>query len=375
MLNPAFHCRLTAMSLASPSGRRVRLRTCCHRVWVLAPLLSLLTACGSTDDDDGTTDSTSSGGENAGSGASTSGGGTSTGGTDGSGAGGSTGGSSATAGAGGSIAGGTGSGGTGAANNPFGVEPGEGEQVGSIVAGAYLSGPGGQDSLNVHFSSLEDSPSTSTCTSETIGACTVSTCTFNGDTSPETPFPDAGRIVITSDGEFSAVAEPTGDRDRYEYVVTGIFGGGEQLTVSADGGDIEAFAGEFTLPLAPLLTSPEAPPGDERRVSVIPLIAGEEFSFSWDARGSADALILRTEVNLSTEPGVPAPRVSCTFPANDGRGVIDAALTAPLTSGSEIHVYAYTVTPLQLTDGWLALFGFYEMVTPDKMASPKFVVE
>lgn len=261
-------------------------------------------------------------------------------------------------------------------SNSFGVNPGEGPQLGAITAGAYLAaGKGGQGYLHVLFNRPEPSPNTVTCTRETVGSCTASTCTQNGNPTPDSDYPNAGTIVFTSDGDFSGTAEPTANLGAYHNDTVGIFGGGERLSVSARGNQIEAFSGQFTLPLAPLLTSPEAPAGDERRVSIVPIVPGEDFSFSWDHRASANAILLRTESNLNPTTGESGARVECTFNSNEGRGVIDKALTAQLTAGSELHVYAYTLTPIQLTNGWLPLFGFYEMVTPDKMASPKFVVQ
>lgn len=218
------------------------------------------------------------------------------------------------------------------------------------------------------------------CTRQTFGDCTVSTCppaeepdpNIDPSTLPSLARHQAGTVSVTADtGEYMTTLSPTGTNDSYEYTVGGSIVGGEVLTISASGGTIPAFQGELPVPLAPLLTSHVGTVVGAGPESAVSVPRGVDFHFTWDPRGATQTLLAQ----VASASSASTSTVGCRFDAALGSGTIPAAALAVVQSGDEIHVFSTHTVAVSTALGTVDLMGAIEIASEDRMTFPYFVVE
>lgn len=217
------------------------------------------------------------------------------------------------------------------------------------------------------------------CETQTLGDCAVTTCAESEDSDPEPEALDAGTIAISRDGEPHATLEPDADGIYHEELVDQkrTLGGGEQLQISAEGGDIEAFSVDLKMPLAPRLLSHDHD-GDQGR-SEFSVSAGEDLKLEWDARGNTGTLEILTMPSLDRDDdasGEKSPAwVSCSFEITDGQGTIAKEALAHLTRNQELHLIAANQEHVSVEQGYVQVATLMTMVGADKQTRPIFIVE
>jgi hypothetical protein len=164
-------------------------------------------------------------------------------------------------------------------------------------------------------------PDDAGCTSETFGACVVTTCplphpAIDGGAAPL----QAGRVTVSS-GLKVMMQDPDPKTGAYtgDYQVIGFWPAGAPMSFSAAGGTVPAFTGSFCSPAPIQITSPA---GDEFAMHVID--RSKDFTFSWTG-GDVGEMYLETD---DVTPSM-LERLSCTYPVAAQTGLVPKeALTA-----------------------------------------------
>jgi hypothetical protein len=363
------------MSVVDFKGRIVRLRGA-YLSAMLGALLMLACGGSANDDESGSDEDSSTGGssltggatgvESGGTGALEGGGS----GGDASGAGGSdeasggaaeASGGAESPGAGGSFEGAGGAGSTAARRN-----------LGQVVASVRLS-EGLSSSLSPLFSWEFDVESSAEpvvkCPSTPVGDCSIADCP-NVIESPEPGTAvrlHAGKIVFTVDtgAVFETVPEPP---DNSYSVISGEdFGGGEQISFTADGGTVEAFSGVIHLPLAPMILTPAFSRGDSP-VAEVNVDASQDFQLTWDVRDSSQWILFRSL------GGIDEPSFSCKFDASAGAGVIPAEVLKHAGAGTQFEGSGINYEELELENGFMVVGGQFDLVNEARDSTPVFIV-
>lgn len=269
------------------------------------------------------------------------------------------------------------SGGRGGSGPQFGDADFELGSIGivlNLASNKVDSGPRGQ--INIYF--VPDPavdqvlPEDRGCVYETFGACRISTCKeWDGEGYVVPVSLEAGTMTFLADGEPLAVAEPNFDYSNgYRVAWDGAYGGGELVSISAEGGRVEAFSTEIALPLAPLLITPAV---EESTMAVVnvPVPRDRDFSFTWDARETSESVV----VDLESNRALNKVGLYCSFDAKEGAGVIPAAALAKLATGSVLHLWAGHHQNVQLTDGYVRIVGLFEVLSSNRVSYPQFVLE
>lgn len=236
---------------------------------------------------------------------------------------------------------------------------------------------GPRSEANAYFTTREATDSTADCTSTPYGECTLRICPPREVDPNEPPALrwDAGVITVVDnesaeDDLFSATLTPSGDDRAYKAEITSSsLGGGETITVTAEGGSISAFQVTLQLPLAPLLTSHPVTPTEEGPIVKVPVARDADLHLTFDMRETGARIQSAFRGPDSTV------NLSCDFSANRGTGVIAAAALAELPAGSAIHFFSVESKDVISAEGKLTVLAFFEMVSPDRTAYPMFVVE
>lgn len=261
--------------------------------------------------------------------------------------------------------------GTGGANNSQ-------ADIGTLQIARFLTPTPGSTVASAQFDLVEQAAwdalsNGQSCPRETYGACVLTKCSGEAmEPDPNHPAPtsvdrlDAGTITVTADvGGFSSTGTPTNINHGYSFDSKGSLGGGELVTMSASGGRVPAFSGKVQLPLAPFLLTPavEGTPG----AVDVPVSRTADFTFSWDARGASDRLV----VYLSSE----SPRLSCTFDASAGTGTLQVGALSQLSAGTRIRLFGVKSVKLETAGGVVQLLAAFETISTDKASFPSFVLE
>jgi len=217
------------------------------------------------------------GGSSGGSGGSGGGAGAMTGGS-----GGASGGSGGVGGSSGGAAGGgaPGSGGTSGGAGTGGTDR---APTGQVQFGTIYNFPGMGQTYSLANARFDrgDTPSTTVCTTQTFGPCTLYTCedsTDPPDPMPPAP-PTAGTITIVGDpAGFSATLEPDSTGVYPNLPAMGSLSGDETVTVTAAGGEVPAFTHTVSFPLVLLLTSPALATGE----STVTASRSDDLVLAWD---------------------------------------------------------------------------------------------
>lgn len=253
---------------------------------VLATALVLGPGCG--DDDSGST---------SGSGASSSTGGAASGGSGGSGASGHAG------GAGGADGGGSNGGAGGVEYDGFGTVTAWSGDYGAFVSSG----------VSAIFSYNTDNGLS--CTSAFEGDCYAVECD-KPTAGNDDPRPDAGAIYITG-GLRDVTLMPDPDGTYITDAANEILWGGavDTLTITAGGGDIEAFSEQVAAPSLIEITSPDF------SVEPILITSGEAFTATW-----TDGGIGVTAVTVNGFDADTTVTVRCEFPSSAGTGTLPTSL-------------------------------------------------
>ncbi len=292
-------------------------------------VLSLVAACG-PNDSGAPQSSADTGGQ--GSGGATSSGGTATGGEP------------ATGGGGGSSASGgsaNGTGGTGAAS-----------KTGQVILSSFDRTLG----LTATFS--DGSGAERLCERAESGPCYVRTC----DEAPEEALgarPDAGPIMFSVPGLDGVLLIAPDESGKYGSVVSTFetaFGGGEQGTLVAEGGEVPSFKQAVEVPLALLLTKPVFTPSTSETI-----FRENDLTFEW-LRGTPGVsfYVQATSPRLDGQPG--DVRLSCSFPSEAGSGVIPSTLLRAVAVNTPFLVRTMRNIPITVEDYTIqvaTVFGVY----------------
>jgi hypothetical protein len=217
-----------------------------------------------------------------------------------------TGGSAANAGSstGGSATGGTSSGGAATSG-----------ATGTVQIGRLLNTSTGGMQVTAWFQT-KDAVSTSDCTHETFGDCSVSTCTANDKTA--TPPPNAGTITITDGAMFNVtLTAAPGQPYTTQAGATGSIVGAELVSVSAAGGDVPAFMTSIAVPRVITLSAPAL---DESGVGTVP--ASGDLVLTFDNR-AADGET-ETKLHVLQSSGLKS-NLYCQLPTESGTATIPGA--------------------------------------------------
>lgn len=270
------------------------------------------------------------------------------------------------------------SGGRGGSEPQFGDADFELGSVGivlNLASNKVDSGPRGQS--NIYFvpdpAVDQPLPEDRGCVYETFGACRVSTCKeWDGEGYVVPVSLEAGTMTFLTDGEPLAVAEPNFDYSNgYRVAWDGAYGGGELVSISAEGGRVEAFSTEISLPLAPLLITPAVDESTAMAVVDVPVPRDQDFSFSWDARETSESVVVDLEYNAALNK----VGLYCSFDAQQGTGVIPTAALAKLAAGSVLHLWAGHSQNVRLADGYVRVVGLFEVLSPNRVSYPQFVLQ
>jgi len=281
------------------------------------------------------------------------------------GSGGASGGSSGTGGSSGGAAG-SGAAGSGGSSGGAGTGGTEGSPMGYIQFGTLFNFPSlGQtySFANARFD-RGDTQSTSVCTTQTFGPCTIYTC--EEDTDPPDPmpvtFPTAGVITIESDmGEFSATLEPNSSGAYTGLPVMGALQGEETVTVTAVGDEVPAFTHTVSFPLVLLLTSPVLATGE----STITASRTEDLVLTWD-RG-IDGLSFAVQSTGGTS-------FFCSVASTDGTMTIPAAALAALPANTGLLPIGSGVDHVMAGDYDVSVTHANGVMTPDRMQRVQVMV-
>ena len=157
-----------------------------------------------------------------------------------------------------------------------------------------------------------------TCTGDqTVGACTVSTCT-----STMQPTAVSAGVVTLSGAAQPIMLTPGTDKTYTAFMsMSPLFAGGESVVVSAAGADVPAFSKSITMPGKATITSPSKPAAG----TFLAVSRSADFSVTWTGGGSGSLQIF-----VSGTSG----RVTCRFPAGSDSAAVPAAALAMLPAGN-----------------------------------------
>jgi hypothetical protein len=180
------------------------------------------------------------------------------------------------------------------------------------------------------------------CTMQTFGACTVSTCTG----SAATPAPQAGAITVSDGAKFNASLTPSTDGT---YAVSGapniLLPGGEMVTVNAAGGDIPAFSGAIEQPLTLLVTSPT-----DASSGTFSWPRANDLNFSFD-RGTVG-------VELEVQVAIAGKSLTCHFASQAGMATVPTAALSELPVGVTLDVFTSATKRVQAGNYSVDLIAF-----------------
>jgi hypothetical protein len=186
-------------------------------------------------------------------------------------------------------------------------------------------------------------PAPSSCTRETFGPCTVSTCPVasSSDPAPPSKNPDAGQITLESTPvSYSKDLYPDG-RGAYagDVVTTLLWAGGEALSVKAEGGEVPAFELTTAAPLPLVVERADLPPDTED--GFLPYDATQDLVLEF-SNGKPGVSI---QVSGSSGFGNDATSTNmyCFFDSAPGTLTISSAALAALATMYSPVIYLYTL--------------------------------
>jgi hypothetical protein len=312
---------------------------------LIVALSSLVVACGSSSDSGGAADTTGGG---AGTGTGATGG--SSAGTSSTGGGTATGGASATGGT--NAAGGNGTGGTSAGGSSAGGSGGAPPTKGGTVnLGATLLAPGMySNSVTGTFFATLSAGATSPCTTEVMGACTVSQCDFSGGTggAPATPALEAaGTLTVTGAAVPISITGP-GMAGNYMLTTPNLpanmplFAGTEMLTISASGAAAPAFSGQLAAPAAIKISQPKN--------GAFSISTSQDFALAWTGGTAGKAFFSISATKVSGAMISNTANIACNFAASSGTGTVPVAALQKLTSVQSPTIVSFTASAISSTN-------------------------
>lgn len=178
--------------------------------------------------------------------------------------------------------------------------------------------------------------------------------------------PGAGNLTITSDPPgFEVTLEDQGAGSYGTATETGTLSGGEQVTVSAAGGEIPAFTTSLTYPLLLLLTAPSPAEGE----SVVTVSRTADLVLEWD-RGEADVDLL-----VETESASGGSSFATMAPSEDGALTLSSSELSTLASGTELTLFTVRTTTIEAGDYPVEIWAVGAVMTPDRTRRVSLVVE
>lgn len=196
-------------------------------------------------------------------------------------------------------------------------------------------------------------PSTSSCTTNTTGACTVNACTFGSSApadggAPAIAYTHAGVAKVTgvlvNDGSMTLTPGGYG----YQTVSGSVafFKGGESVGVSAPGNPngAPAFDVKLTAPSSIVVTAPVF--DAQSRVSVG---AGKNLAVGWQNAAGGEVA-----VQISSGTSAKSAIARCAFPAGAGQGVVPSSVLAAVgaVGGQTSITVSAESRAVKNPDGW-----------------------
>lgn len=335
----------------------------------------LLAACGGNAREDDAPGGGDGGQQAASGGVDTGGdGGAATGGA-GAGSPGGSGGLGATGGGDGSATGGGDGSGTGGVIDATGGAPSQtdGPLLGYIIAGVSL-GDGLSSYLSIVFSRESNvfgsgEPSEE-CPGTQVGDCVIADCWTPSRTPAEGTDVrlHAGKIEFSIDNGMSFEVSPEGADNSYMVITGEEFGGGEEISFSAEGGTVEAFSGQIDLPLAPMLLQPHVSGGGSSVVTV-GVAAAQDLDLVWDVRNASEWVVFQARGDSSE------PYFNCTFDASSGGGTIPSEVLQHVGAGTEFSGVGLNLLQIPVEDGRVDVYAQFDLVNESRTATPHFVIQ
>jgi hypothetical protein len=262
----------------------------------------------------------------------------------------------------------------GSADGTGGSEVGtDGHNLGEVIARVSLS-EGYSSSLRPNFWWEFEGESSEEpivrCPSTQVGACWIADCL----NVIETPEPGAaarlhaGKIVFTVDNAMVFETVPEAPDNLYSVVAGVEFAGGEQISFTAEGGTVEAFSGVISLPLVPMILTPAFSRGDSP-VAEVNVDSSQDFELTWDVRDSSQWIVIHSRW-ASDEP-----TFSCEFDASTGAGVIPSEVLTHVGAGALFEGFGVNYEKLELENGFIGVFGIFDLVNEARDVTPVFIVQ
>jgi hypothetical protein len=160
------------------------------------------------------------------------------------------------------------------------------------------------------------------------------------------PYASAGQVTVEGLGmpiqiEIMTMGMFVGQYTVFQQFMP-LFMGGEELTVSAAGDEVPAFATRITTPSQPTLTAP-LPTNTPRRVP-----RGQDFGLSWTGGGTGE---LRTTLGVQKMDGTFAG-IDCAWAAGLGGGVIPSGALQMLPAGQGVISFSVRAVNRVTIDAW-----------------------
>lgn len=217
------------------------------------------------------------------------------------------------------------------AGNPGtdGSVAGKATKAGAVFASFTPPSPGDPSGKSTAFAFFEESvaaTSTSACVDRDEGPCRVTTCP--GALPPSTKVPKHAGVVDVAGVQVQW--DPS--QKRYSYVsrLGAAWTAGQEITLSASGGDLSAFSGKLTFPETLTVTAPAHSPGLSTPLAVSKAVG---IPLTWASTTSNVTIALSESgagASTSVTCTVPGPSAGFTVPAAALRDL--SAVTGPQRS-------------------------------------------
>lgn len=187
--------------------------------------------------------------------------------------------------------------------------------------------------------------STGNCTTTTDGACTISACTSGGSDAGSGAVPASAGVIQITGGNNPVQLVPSGPTYTAVTAQTALWGGGEQLDVSAAGAEVPAFDLKVIAPGYVTVTTPVWPAAGGK----VPITRSQAFALAWSGGGAGNVVVA-----ITGTAGSQSTSLSCSFSASGGAGSVPASALAMLPASptsASISISASNVTDA-VVSGW-----------------------